>query len=104
MEYFAHWLKGASIGTWSVVGDEPAEMKASVRPISSLQAVDLGAYIYNEGLSASALRFATLRFSFGENIMVDVREHSGADRDQADKFIDRVLDAVANYTASGLSQ
>jgi hypothetical protein len=94
MEYFAHWLRGDAIGTWSLTGTEPAQVTASVRPVSSLQAVDLGAYVYGELGQGRAMRSAILRFSVGEDIEVDIRQWSvGAER--ADWFIDHVLDVVA---------
>jgi hypothetical protein len=94
MEYFAHWINADAIGTWSLTGTEPAQVKASVRPVSSLQEVELGAYVYDGGLGeCRAMRSAILRFSVGDPIEIDVRQWSGGS-ERLEEFIDRALDAV----------
>lgn len=98
MEYFVHWLNGNAIGTWALTGTEPAEMHASVRPISSLTEVKLGASLYDHGSDIRAVRFATLRFSTGDDIEIDVKQWLGAQRERADQFIDEVLDALTAST------
>ena len=70
-------------------------MKALVRPVSSLNEVELGASYYDRGLDIAAVRSAVLRFSTGEDIEVDVKQWSGTGRERADQFIDHVLDALA---------
>lgn len=100
MEYFAHWLNGAAIGTWSLTGSEPAENKSLVRPISTITAVSLDAEFYGEeGLDRRAVRRAVITFTSGEDITIDVRDWSGVG-DRADGFIDHVLDAIIKPQSS----
>lgn len=100
MEYFAHWIKDRAIGTWSLTGDGPAELACSVRPISSITAVNLSAEFYGvEGLDRRASRRAVIKFPVGDDITIDVRDWSGAG-DHADAFIDHVLDAIAESESS----
>jgi hypothetical protein len=90
----SHWINADAIGTWSLTGTEPAQVKASVRPVSSLQDVELGAYVYDGGLGEGrAMRSAILRFSVGDPIEIDVRQWSGGS-ERPEEFIDRALDAV----------
>jgi len=100
VQYFAHWLNGAAIGTWSSTGSEPSEIKASVRPISAITAVNLDAEFYGvEGLDRRAVRLAVITFANGEDMNIDVRDWSGIG-DQADEFIDHVIDAIIKQQSS----
>jgi len=99
-EYVAHWLNGAAIGTWSLTGSEPAEIKASVRPLSTITAVNLGGEFFGvEGLDRRAVRRAVITFASGEDIAIDVRDWAGVG-DQADEFIDHVLNAIVKPQSS----
>jgi len=60
----------------------------------------LGAEFFGvEGLDRRAVRRAVITFASGEDIAIDVRDWAGVG-DQADEFIDHVLNAIVKPQSS----
>jgi hypothetical protein len=84
----------------AVAGASAGGGKASVRPLSTITAVNLGAEFFGvEGLDRRAVRRAVITFASGEDIAIDVRDWAGVG-DQADEFIDHVLNAIVKPQSS----
>ncbi|OBB35252.1 hypothetical protein [Mycolicibacterium fortuitum] len=96
------WLKGNLIGRATCsTADEAPEVKAAVHPLASVARVDIGSTVRDDGLSPDITRSLTVYFVDGESLTIDLAKFSAwAQRDQADAFIDAVLDWVGRSSAA----
>ncbi len=92
------WLKGSVIGRATCsTSDEAPEVKASVHPLASVTRVDIGATVRDDGFSQNVVRSLTVHFVDGESLTVDLSKFtSWTQREQAEAFIEAVLDAVCS--------
>jgi len=90
------WLNGSVIGRATCsTSDEAPEVKAAVHPLTSVTRVDIGSTVRDDGLSPDIMRSLTVHFVDGESLTIDLTKFtSWMQREQADAFIDAVLDWV----------
>lgn len=94
------WLKGDVIGRAKCeTSDQAPDVKATVHPLSTVSRLDLGATVRDDGLSPDITRSLTVHFVDGEPLTIDLARFTvWRQRDQADAFIDAVIDAVGGQT------
>jgi hypothetical protein len=91
------WVRGRAIGLSHYTADDVAkqEIVATIRPASQVVGVDIKTHVFDDRFRKSYRRTAVVRFATGDPITVDTSKyvHDGL-REQAEKFIDNVLDAL----------
>ncbi|GAB4672036.1 hypothetical protein [Mycobacterium avium] len=100
-EHHVTWVKGQAIGVASYVrrqGD--IEMTAEVRTLNAVCDVKLHGTVSTRGFNDYPLRSISLNFPQGDPIAVAATERQAQSvQDQAEAFIDQVLDSLASTTA-----
>lgn len=94
-----HWIQGNTLGTLSADGsDGQPTVTGSVQFLSNIGAVKIAAEVdENDFGPGRARRSITVNFVGGEDITLNVAETSGHLREQANQFIDALLDAVSGH-------
>ncbi|MCV7385255.1 hypothetical protein H7K14_15575 [Mycolicibacter longobardus] len=97
------WIDRQAIGQLDYIADaaEEQNLAAVVRPLSQVTGVDVNAYGSADGFGERTYRRAAMVcFASGDPIVVDTTQHTNDSlRGHADRFIDRVLDALAGLPA-----
>ncbi|MFL0179199.1 hypothetical protein [Mycobacterium sp. SMC-15] len=97
------WIDRHAIGQLDYISDaaEEQNLAAVIRPLSQVAGVDVNSYGAADGFGERTYRRAMrVRFASGDSIEVDATQHTNDSlRSHADRFIDRVLDALAGGPA-----
>ncbi|WP_082966572.1 hypothetical protein [Mycolicibacter sinensis] len=97
------WIDRHAIGQLDYIADaaEEQDLVALIRPLSQITGVDVNAYGSADAFGQRTYRRAmVVRFASGNPIEVDTTQHANdSHRGNADRFIDRVLDALAGISA-----
>lgn len=97
------WIDRHVIGQLDYIADaaEEQDLDALIRPLSQVTGVDINAYGSADAFGERTYRRAmVVRFASGTAIEVDTAQHTNDSlRGNADRFIDRVLDALAGTSA-----
>ena len=92
-----YWLDGGAFGELTLGDDgaeDPVKIAGSVRPVSNIETVEITV----EVLDSEAVRWnreIKVRFNDGHSISVTTAQSTTHFRDQANTFINAVLEAVA---------
>ena len=99
------WIDRHAIGQLDYIEDaaEEQNLAAVIRPLSQVTGVDVISYGSADAFGERTYRRAVMvRFASGDPIEVDTTQHTNDSlRGHADRFIDRVLDALAGMPAGG---
>lgn len=99
------WLDRHAIGQLDYIADaaEEQNLGALIRPLSQVTGVDVNACGSVDAFGERTYRRAmVVRFASGNPIQVDTTKYTNDSlRGNADRFIDRVLDALAGTSAGG---
>ncbi|BBX11118.1 MULTISPECIES: hypothetical protein [Mycobacteriaceae] len=97
------WIDGHAIGQLDYIADaaEEQDLVALIRPLSQVIGVEVNAYGPADTFGERTYRRAVVvRFASGNPIEVDTTQHTNDSlRGSADRFIDRVLGALAGTSA-----
>lgn len=97
------WIDGHAIGQLDYIADaaEEQNLYAVIRPLSQVTGVCVNAYGSADAFGERTYRRAVVvRFASGNPIDVDTTQHTNDSlRGHAERFIDRVLDALAGRSA-----
>ncbi|CAJ1503190.1 hypothetical protein [[Mycobacterium] holstebronense] len=97
------WIDRQTIGQLVYIADaaEEQDLAAVIRPLSQVAGVDVKAFGSADGFGERTYRRAMrVHFALGDPIEVDTTQHTNDSlRAHADRFIDRVLDALAGVPA-----
>lgn len=97
------WIDRLAIGQLDYIADaaEEQNLGALIRPLSQVTGVDVHAYGSADAFGERTYRRAVVVwFASGHPIEVDTTQHTNDSlRGHADRFIDRVLDALAGRSA-----
>lgn len=97
------WIDRHAIGQLDYIADaaEEQDLDALIRPLSQVTGVDVNAHGSADAFGERTYRRAMLvRFASGNPIVVDTTQYTNDSlRGNADRFIDRVLDALAGTSA-----
>ncbi|BBX22824.1 hypothetical protein MTER_22350 [Mycolicibacter terrae] len=99
------WIDGYAIGQLDYIADaaEEQNLDALIRPLSQVTGVDVNVCGSADTFGQRTYRRAVMvRFASGNPIDVDTTQYTNDSlRGHADRFIDRVLDAIAGTSAGG---
>ncbi len=97
------WIDGHAIGQLDYIADaaEEQNLEGLIRPLSQVTGVYVNAYGSADAFGDRTYRRAVVvRFESGPPIEVDTTQHTNDSlRGHADRFIDRVLEALAGTPA-----
>lgn len=97
------WIDGHAIGQLDYIADaaEEQNLAAVIRPLRQVAGVDVNAYGSADAFGERTYRrVVVVRFASGPPIEVDTTHHTNDSlRGHADRFVDRVLDALAGRPA-----
>lgn len=97
------WIDRQVIGQLDYIADaaEEQDLDALIRPLSQVTGVDVSVHGSADGFGQRTYRRAVVvRFASGSPIEVDTTRYTNDSlRGSADRFIDRVLDALAGASA-----
>ena len=98
------WIDKGVIGQLDYIADaaEEQDLTAVIRPLSQVIGVEVSTYGSADAFGERTYRRAVVvRFASGGPTAVDTSQHSnGGIRGHADRFIDRLLDALAGTSAA----
>jgi hypothetical protein len=95
-EHHVAWLKGNAIGSASYLADGEPTLTASVQSLARVVRIELrAANVRDDGFTQTVTRSMTVHFSDAAPLGVDLSTFSSwAQREQADLFINAVVDAL----------